>query len=330
MLNLKKTAVAVLAFGSSAVFAGTMGPVCTPGSVTVPCPRTAWDFGAQALYLQPTSTDGVIGVVQNHAEQSESSLRRDPWSWGFQIEGSYHFNTGNDLNLNWYHLDASHNTVVALGGGQTFLEFIGDQRWGANSSVSINGSRKWDAVNLEFGQHIDLGEFTNLRLHGGVEYARINQSITLNGNLAGGNLHVLDPVTHDLSEHPAGTPQSITAHETYNGFGPRVGSDFGYGWNNGFAVYAKGAMAMLVGNTKADRVSATAVHGVGSSSYSATTVNPELEAKLGATYNYAMAQGDLGLDIGWMWVNYFNVGVGGHDFGLQGPYIGLKWVGNVA
>ena len=56
-----------------------------------------------------------------------------------------------------------------------------------------------------------------------------------------------------------------------------------------------------------------------------------------------MALGDLTLDVAWMWVNYFNatqviqskvagatappqVVVG--DFGLQGLYFGLHWLGN--
>jgi hypothetical protein len=338
MLNLKKTAVAVLAFGSSAVFAGTMGPVCTPGNVTVPCARTAWDFGAQALYLQPTYLGQAYdGNTVNLTNQSASFQKTNPWAWGFQIEGSYHYNTGNDINLNWYHLDRSRNTLVPVGVGQTFVD-TNSQVWGSNSSVSINGSSKWDAVNLEFGQHIDMGEFTNLRLHGGLEFARVKNSTTLNGSLGADNFNGFTTNAEGtLGLIPTGTAQQDTSSSTFNGVGPRVGSDLGYGWNNGLSVYAKGAMSMLVGTSKVTTTRAVAIDGIGSLSASSTTVSPELEAKLGATYTYAMAQGDLSLDLGWMFVNYFNVlsdatgsGVVRSDFGLQGPFLGLKWVGNVA
>lgn len=323
MLNLKKTAVAVLAFGSSAVFAGTMGPVCTPGNVTVPCPSTAWDFGVQALYLQPAFSGSAYNGVALNSNATTTVYQKAPyqWNWGFKLEGSYHFNTGNDLNLNWYHINNSHKRSLA--NTNVYISKTEDLNF---TDFTSSTNPRWDAVNLEFGQHAHFGEWKNIRFHGGVQYAHLANDLDLNGVIKVNNV-----VTVTNSD-------SISSK--FNGFGPRIGADYWYNWGNGIAMYANGATALLVGTESfSDSIlvnGATLNYSTGSSTF----VVPELEAKLGLTYTYAMAQGDLSLDVGWMWVNYFNAlhnrdfnGLGdvvSTNVAFQGPFIGLKWVGNVA
>ena len=320
MLNLKKTAVAVLALGSSAVFAGTMGPVCAPGNVTIPCEKTAWNVGAQALFLQPVYAlegnypqvvinNGSGVSTANHAANYQTATT--PYQWGFMVEGSYHFGMGNDVNVNWYRV---HNT-------NSVTNPSADVNDGANGtkvfkSESATANPQWDQVDVEMGQHIDFGDMKSVRLHGGVEYARITTQYSTQTNTL-----ALD----------------TNANSSYNGFGPRGGVDAVYQLGNGFSVYGKGAGSILVGPSSFSN--SASVNSVNNASAfgSSTLIVPELEAKLGLTYTYAMAQGDLSRDLGWMWVNYFNVlstGTRGatnqSDFGVQGPFVGLKWLGNVA
>src|SRR3990167_1166515 len=298
-----------------------MGPVCTPGSVTVPCANTAWDIGAQALYLQPvynSAFDYVSATLPVASNTTNYQNFGPSWGWGFQIEGSYHFNTGNDLDINWYHMHHDSNSTLPV-----TVASVG------YNNVDSMGSN-WDAVNAEFGQVINFGELQKTRIHAGVQYARIATPINVSSIIAASNV----------------TVGGASANSLLNAFGPRVGSDMYYDVGNGFSVYGKAAAAILVGTSQFNATNTTTNNTpLNYTSGSKTAIVPNLEGKLGVKYTCAVAQGDLTGDIGWMWENYFNAqdvnyNVGGDlgpnianvqesAFALQGLYFGLKWMGNV-
>lgn len=157
-----------------------------------------------------------------------------------------------------------------------------------------------NSLNGEFGQFVDVSANKKIRFHGGFQFASIkrNAQVTATGTLGIGGVPV--PFTADLSRN-----------SQYNGFGPRTGIDMNYVFANGFSIYAKAATVLLVGTAKSNAVTsfninADLLEGSFNINRSRTALIPELEAKLGAMYTYAIAQGDLILDGGYMSFNYFN------------------------
>lgn len=325
---LKKTALALIAVGSSTVFAGTMGPVCTPENATVPCKSTGWDVGIQAIYLQPLYSNSELNNLNIGSASGVRVFQKYPndFDWGFRLEGSYHFNTGNDLNLNWTHWEEPNELRIHPAPGS-----VAGQTQASISEYRYRGS-DFDQVNVEFGQHVDFGANKNIRFHGGLQYAKIDVTL-INRQIVAGLLPPDNESNGDIS---------ITNLYQYSGIGPRIGADMSYDFLNGFALYANAATALLVGDTKySDNAPFNTFSRPVRSSY--TALVPELEAKMGATYTYGMAQGNLIFDAGYMITNYFSplhendLSLStltfntrpNSDFGLMGPYAGFKYVGSL-
>ena len=114
-------------------------------------------------------------------------------------------------------------------------------------------------------------------------------------------------------------------------------ADFSYAVLDDLSLYAKAAVALLAGSSKSHLNGNQTYYSI---NYNHAIVVPELEGKLGGTYTYAVSEGNLNLDLGWMWTNYFNVLTSAispvvasnsqtTNFGLQGLYLGLQWLGNI-
>jgi hypothetical protein len=117
----------------------------------------------------------------------------------------------------------------------------------------------------------------------------------------------------------------------FNGFGPRIGADMARNLGKGLAVYINGATTLLTGTSKINQY----LTSVDDASFipsrgSKVAIIPELEAKFGFKYSHPLAQGQVVIDSGYIWVKYFNAlttyQLEDTDFGIRGPYLGLKWL----
>ena len=313
---LKKTTLAVIGLAASGfASAGTMGPVCTPGNVTVPCAANLWDLGIQALYLQT-----IYGGAKERAALNRFSDVENDWNWGFRAEGSYHYNTGSDISVNWTHYSAD-TTQAGFIGLVPVPPFI--------SPFTQANKNRLDQINVVAGQHVDVGLVKKMRFYGGMQYANIQADVT--------NYYPSAFIPPLLQASPI----SLFDNTDFKGFGPVLGIDYSYNVTPAFSVTANGATSILYGTSRYNAGYVADNFGlILSSTYNAKKiVVPAFEAKLGVNYAYNMPLGVMNFEGGYQVINYFHalktqplqnplLPILSTDYGLYGPYFGFKYLGN--
>lgn len=336
-MKLKKTTIAILLALSGFAVAGTMG-------ATENIQTDGWAFAGKALYMQMTTEASQATYELGSSTQTFfPSGTRQGWNWGWEIEAARHFDSGRDINLNWYHLKGSNTLNYGPGPIETNWYISGNPgkegsySFGQINQLSTSNSNKWDMVNLELAKHLNLDQHTWVRLHLGIDYSRVG---TDSYALINHNIQVL-PSTLNTNSN-----LDYNQNSTFNGFGPRTGADLGYNMTCGLRFYGGAALGIVAGTAKtfySHTVIATnnpllpqPYSGV--RYYNIAKVVAEIDGRLGATYHYKMSYGELSLDAGWMWANYISAlatqsaatGANGTNFGIQGLYFGAKWLGNFA
>ncbi len=291
---------------TGAALAGGPDHACQTGVISLPCASTGWDLGIQALYLQQRDgTPAFIGFRQ--AGPYRNWVLDEPnWGWGFQLDGSYHFSSGNDVTLSWLRYHKKTSKTYSLGTTPA-----------AVNTVPTVGKREWDMVNLVLAQMVNFGQHTSIRFFAGAQYN--------------------DYATHYSAQNYPAAGLRANGHFTFKGFGPRLGTDFNFKVVNGFSVYIMGALSLLAGDD-CFKLNVTNNALVAAPNGSKIHFIPEIEGKLGARYTIALAnrRGRIMLDAGYMWLDMRGTillpsipgfAVAECNTSLQGAYFGVNWLG---
>ncbi len=161
---------------------------------------SALHFGAHALYLQPEIDAANYRGTRTLANGNIEYVNYNPqYAWGFEVEGAYQFNPVYDVNLSFYRVEKTEQRTFGpiTGNENSLLET-------ASGYIQPN----WNALNLEFGQKITVNQ-TLIRLRTGVQYAHITLDETA---------QVVINLNNRL------VPDTKMVARTYNGFGPRLGT----------------------------------------------------------------------------------------------------------
>lgn len=332
-LNISSLPTGLLLAVSSLSFAGSMAGIIvekSPEKVTLPCQRSSFQLGLYGMYLQP-SYSGQLPYIDTNSTVSNSGSTastqninvNEKWDWAAMIEGGFHFNCGNDITVSWLHYKndktQSYRSSSLDIDPITFLYINFPFNGTATTSLTFN------RIDIEIGQQVDFGEMMDIRFHGGFEYADFDFTMTAN------ETGITDTRFTNYKQKTA----------KFNGFGPKIGMDLTYNVLDGLSVYGKSSVAALVWTTKSQNQQGFVDPTIPDLT---TTFNgkqdnqivPVIALNVGFQYTWVIFQNVYSLDAGYMWSDYMAIARNldaetgrptDANFYLQGPYIGIRWIG---
>jgi hypothetical protein len=293
-----------------------------PLNLGVPNLTSGLELHAGFLLLQPSADNLGYAVLTTEKNLASPVPLAQPF-WGvqtltpgyhpgFEVGARYAFaNSGNDVRVNWQHLrtTTSASAGVTQADGQWISPFsqTGPPTaasfdniaviLGVDKLKSATGQVKfaYDVVNLDFGQHVQVGSSLAVRLFAGASYARLQERLV-------SSFFGVPPDPN--APFPLSVPLSLSLNNTstYSGAGPRFGLDTTYEFPRGFRLLGHLAGALLIGRKQPAQYELTAtapdlalvgiaVNREHISSEDFTQVVYSCDAKLGIGYSYVFLSG---------------------------------------
>ncbi len=329
-------------------------PVSNDVNVTAPEQSGAWSFGVTAVLMQPTNSGYEYAITDQfnandpidpsvYGDTIKTSILNENYYWWFGADITYAFpGNSRDVTLAYEGLhgtttdNASNNFNNDVAQSSIYYSLVNPITNNDVASIQAETDTRYDAGDLLFGQKLTIGQRIQLHPFIGVRYTHIDVQDSFK-----------DTMESFPSEGAEGGNESGNLGSTFNGIGPRLGSDAGIILGKGFSIRGRLGLSALIGSEKSNynyvstylfSPPSTIVpftQTVNRDISSKTMVVPELDGRLGLNYKHSLnSTMDLGVEAGWQATNYFQVindpmlsspgGTPAHDkysdFGLQGPY----------
>lgn len=244
-MSRKNGVIALFALGlglSSTAFANTHSINENCLKISIPELQTGPEVSLTALALRPGASN-LNYVIYNKELPTQSPTWEEKeispgYGAAFGLGARYVYPLGKDISLIWTHLNTSNSTSLAAGDDEHFLG--PDYQIGPDGLPIRNahGSArfKYDVINLDAGQFIDIGTQVQMRFFAGLSnvYLREQVNATYSGT-----------VDTPPFAGPFSTEQQVK--NNFTGIGPRIGIQGDYMTDSGFGVRANGAISALIG-----------------------------------------------------------------------------------